>query len=420
MRDYLKLRLWDSNLKIRLAGETIFNLFYWMYFPFMAVYFSHALGNQMAGILMTIPPLMILLSNMIGGGLADSMGRRKVMLIGSILRTTMFALFALSSSSSPWLSYLAFIGIGLGGGLYGPASDAMVADLVPEKERRKVFATFITANNMGAVLGPAIGAFFFFHYRNELLWTCAIIMLLFSMTIYFKVHESLPEEFQAKSNSSSIKSQWHGYKLILCDKIFILYLLGGIFSVIAIMQLDLYLAIYITKHVPSQSLLAWTDWPIMLSSTDILGWILGLNGLLFVLFVVPVTSWLKNWTDRNVFILSAILAGFGMFLVGFTSNIWLLFLLTIIFTFGEIVRSPVLNNFISDYAPPAARGQYMGASRLQFTIGRFIAPVTVFFSEWVQPIGIFSIILICALSGGAFYILLYKMHTIQPKNMDGS
>ncbi|MDQ0154538.1 MFS family permease [Robertmurraya andreesenii] len=99
-----------------------------------------------------------------------------------------------------------------------------------------------------------------------------------------------------------------------------------------------------------------------------------------------------------------------MFLIGFTANIWLLFLFTIIFTFGEIVRSPVLNNFISGYASPSARGQYMGASRLQFTVGRFLAPITVFLSEWIHPIGIFGIILCSALIGGACYVLLYKMY----------
>ncbi len=404
----MKLRLWDSNLKIRLAGEALFNLFYWMYFPFMAVYFSDALGNRMAGILMTIPPLIIMISNMAGGSLADQIGRRKVMLVGSLMRAIMFALFALTSS--PWLSYLAFIGIGLGGGLYGPASDAMVADLVPEKDRRKVFATFITANNIGAVLGPAIGAFFFFHYRNELLWACAMVMLLFTMAIYFKVQESMPEKTKEMTNGNSMKSQCKSYRFIIRDKIFLLYLMGGIFSVIAIMQLDLYLAIYITEYVPAQTLFAWDDWSVMLDSNEILGWVLGLNGLLFVLFVVPVTSWLKDWSDRNVFLLSAVLAGFGMFLIGFTANIWLLFLFTIIFTFGEIVRSPVLNNFISDYAPPSARGQYMGASRLQFTAGRFLAPITVFLSEWIRPIGIFGIILCSALIGGACYVLLYKMY----------
>lgn len=411
----MKITLWESNLKIRLAGETLFNLFYWMYFPFITVYFSKELGSHVAGILMTCPPLIILLSNMIGGILADYLGRRPVMLLGSSLRTIMFACFAMASS--PWISYLAFIGIGLGGGLYGPASDAMVADLVPEKERRQVFATFITGNNIGAVLGPALGAFFFFHYRSELLWICTIVMLVYSITIYFKISESMPnytkKSIHRSVNMQLIKEQWKSYGMIFRDKIFILYILGGVFSVIAIMQLDLYLAIYITEHVPSQSLISWRNFSIKLNNTDILGWLLGLNGLLFVLFVIPVTRWLKHWSDRDVFILSAILTGVGMFFVGFTTNIWLLFFLTIIFTFGELVRSPVLNNFISDYAPKNARGQYMGASKLQFTIGRFLAPITVFLSEWTPPIGVFGNILFCALLGGACYIFLYKIHVKQ-------
>ena len=47
-----------------------------------------------------------------------------------------------------------------------------------------------------------------------------------------------------------------------------------------------------------------------------------------------------------------------------------------------MVRSPVTQSFISRYAPEHARGQYMGADSLQFTIGRFLAPVTVFLSTY--------------------------------------
>lgn len=411
----LKLRLWDTNLKIRLAGETIFNLLFWMYFPFLTVYFSEALGSHIAGLLMTIPPLVSILGNMAGGNLADHLGRRPVMLAGASLQTIMFACFALSNS--PWMNYFAFLGVGLGGALYTPASDAMVADLIPEKERRQVFATFITFKNIGTVLGPALGAIFFFHYRSELLWTCTAVLLLYSITIYFKIHESAPnkpkKDVKINNISLSIKEQWKGYGTIFRDKIFILYLLGGVFSVIAIMQLDLYLAIYFTNDVPAQPLFSWNDWSFMLTSTEVFGWVLGLNGLLFVLFVMPVTKWLKHWSDRDVFILSAILTGTGMFFVGITSNIWLLFFLTIIFTFGEIVRAPVINNFISSYAPVNARGQYMGASNLQYTIGRFLAPITVFLSAWMPPVGVFSVILFCALIGGAFYIQLYKIYLPQ-------
>lgn len=405
----MKFHLWDVNLKIRFMGETLFNLFYWMYFPFITVYFAKSLGNHMAGILMTIPPVISILGSMVGGDLADKLGRRPIMLVGAFFQTIMFAIFAFSSSH--WVNYLAFIGISFGKALYRPASDAMVADLVPETERRQVFATFITGNNIGAVLGPAFGAFFFFHYKSALLWTCSIILFVYSIIIYLKIHESTPNT-QKKVNkiSVTIKEQIRGYGIIFRDKIFVLYILAGVFSTITIMQLDLYLAIYVTNYVPSQPLLNLNNWSFMLKSTEVLGWILGLNGLLFVFCVLPVTKWLKGWNERDVFILSSILAGFGMFAIGLTTNIWFLFVLTIIFTLGEIIRSPVTNNFVSSYAPENARGQYMAASSLQFTIGRFFAPITVFVSAWLPPIAVFSVILLCAFISIILYNKLFKVY----------
>ncbi|MGE6259935.1 MDR family MFS transporter [Heyndrickxia sporothermodurans] len=408
----MKFQLWDMNLKFRFIGETLFNLFYWMYFPFITVYFAKALGNHTAGILMTIPPVISILGSMIGGDLADKVGRRPVMLVGAVFQSIMFAIFAFSNFH--WINYLAFIGIGFGKSLYRPASDAMVADLVPESERRQVFATFITGNNIGAVLGPALGAFFFFHYRSELMWTCTIILFVYSIIIYLKINESIShnqKKVRKISNiSKTIIDQLRGYGIIFHDKIFVLYIMAGVFSTITIMQLDLYLAIYITNYVPSQTLVNWNNWSFTLKSTDALGWILGLNGLLFVFCVLPLTKWLKNWNDRNLFILSSILAGFGMFAVGLTTNIWLLFVLTIIFTFGEIVRSPITNNFVSSYAPENARGQYMAASSLQFTIGRFFAPITVFVSAWLPPIAVFSVILLCAFISIILYNKLFKVY----------
>lgn len=51
----MQIRLWNTNLKVRLFGEALFNMLVWMYFPFIAVYFGNALGNDIAGMLMTVP-----------------------------------------------------------------------------------------------------------------------------------------------------------------------------------------------------------------------------------------------------------------------------------------------------------------------------------------------------------------------------
>jgi MFS transporter, DHA1 family, multidrug resistance protein B len=407
----LHWKSWDLNLKVLLIGETLFNTFFWMYFPFITLYFSDTLGNVTAGILMTVPPLMSIVGSMLGGHLSDSLGRRKTMLFGTSLRIIMFALFAVSSSH--WIDYLAFIGISLGGSIYSPASSTMVADLTPEENRRKIFAVFVTGINIGAVFGPAMGSFFFFHYRNELLWSCTMVTLLYFIAIFYIIRETLPKSVKNNRQSNTLilvlKEQWESYSVIFRDKAFALYILAGIFVMIAFRQLDLYLAVYISNYVPVQTLFAWGNRSFMLGGTELFGVMMGLNGLMFILCVLPITKWFQNWSDRNTFIFSSLTFGFGIFLVGLTTNVWLLLVFMAIFTVGEISRSPVAQSFVSKYAPEGARGRYMGASGLQNSIGRLIAPMTVVLSSWMTPIGIFGILLICTLISAFLYIRLFQI-----------
>lgn len=406
----MKWLSWDINLKIRLIGETLFNMLFWMYFPFLTIYFSDALGMVEAGIMMTAPSIISIFGGMIGGYITDQFGRRKIMLIGSFMQAVFFALFAISFS--PWLDYIAFIGISLGKSFYRPASSAMVADLVPDEERRSVFATFASANNLGAVFGPVIGAVLFFQYRSGLLWSCTVVTLLYSIAILFVIRETMPnqekKEVQSKTLFLVVKKQFVNYFIILKDKVFFLYILGGIFITVSIMQLDLYLAVYVRNFVPAQELFSIGGWSVSLSSEEIFGWMIGFNGLLFVLCVIPVTKFFESWSDRNSLILAAFLSGFGMFLVGFTKSAWLLFGIIVILTIGEIIHGPVVQNFVSKYAPMNARGQYMGASDLQYSLGRFIAPLTVVLSVSLSPILIFGFIMVCALISAFIYLLMFK------------
>lgn len=74
-------RTWDLNLKVRLVGELITHTFFWMYFPFMALYFSDSFGKDIAGIMLMVPPLLGMMSNLFGGYLADKVGRKPTMLL---------------------------------------------------------------------------------------------------------------------------------------------------------------------------------------------------------------------------------------------------------------------------------------------------------------------------------------------------
>lgn len=407
---------WDLNLKIRLIGDSLFNMLFWMYFPFMALYFSEAFGKSVASMLMMVPPLVGMFAGLFGGFLADRLGRRPAMLLGSILQSVMFAIFALSPSR--WLDYVAYIGVGLGGSIFTPASSAMVADVTPEKDRRMVFATFVTGRNIGAVFGPAIVSVFFIHHRTELLWTCTLVTFLYFLTIYWKIRETLPKSAELANEKGNMGSlivrQFRNYGLIFKDLPFAVYIIAGVMVTIAFMQLDMYLAVYVKEYVPAQPLFSFGSWSHSLDSTGIFGLMIGLNGLLFVLLAVPVTKVFEHWSDRNVFILSSVLFGLGMFLMGFTTNVWLLLVFVVIMTVGEVSRSPVTESFISKYAPAGARGRYMGASNLQYSLGRFIAPATIFLSTWLPPLGVFGFIFFCTLASVALYVVLFRILP-QPK-----
>ncbi|MFI8714515.1 MDR family MFS transporter [Brevibacillus brevis] len=402
-------RSWDLNLKVRLFGELITHTFFWMYFPFMAIYFSDTFGKDVAGLLLMVPPLLGMLSNLFGGYLADRVGRRFTMLLSLCTSTVMFALFAFSPS--PWIDYIAFIGIGIAGALYWPASSAMVADLTTEDDRRIVFATFYTAMNIGVVAGPVLGSVFFVHYRPQLLMFCTLVELLFAITVFFLIKETLPEHVRqekAKERFSLIQ-QFQSYAIIFRDKAFSLYIGAGILIAIGFMQLDIYMALYVKEHVMQQALFSWGNWTYSVGGTSAFGWLMALNGFLVVLFTLPVTRWFENWSDRNSLVISSILFGVGLFLMAFTTNIWLLFGCMAILTFGELMRTPVAQSFISKYSPEDARGQYMGASSLQFSIGRFIAPLTIGLSQWLAPVGVFGVVLGLTLVSAYLYIILFRM-----------
>jgi len=321
------------------------------------------------------------------------------------------ALVIFAFSPSPWLDYLAFIGLTIMGSVYRPASMAMVADLVPAEERRDVFALFYGSVNFGVIFGPVLGAIFFFDYRRELLLTSAVTVFLLFLVMLKVLRETLPPSLQ-NSKSSTVKDQIKNYRIIFTDKVFFLYILAGVLVSQTFMQIDLYLAVYIRSFVPEQTLNLGL-WSFNLTPEKLYGWLISENGLLVVLFTVAVTRLIRKWSDEKALILSSILFGLSFWLMAFTMNVWYLIILMAIFTLAELIRTPVIQNFITEIAPEEQRGQYLGASSLQYSIGRAIAPLAVTFAAYFDPITITSAILALSLIAAVLYKWMFHIYRKQ-------
>lgn len=417
----MRLKDWDANLRIRLAAEASFNTMFWMFFPFLAIYFSDEFGKSKAGLLLVFSQVFSVAANLMGGYCADRFGRKKMMVLAAAGQGVSFLVFGLAQSpwlESPMLGFICFALAGVFGSFYWPASQAMVADLVPEKDRSEVFAVFYTSINISVVVGPILGSIFFVRYPFEVLLVSGFIGLLLSFVLFKWIRETLPVTIAAstgrgKSWYSAIVSQFKDYRVIMADKIFLLFIIAGIVISQTFMQLDLLFPVYMKEFVGTQTVFSLGDWAFKVNGEQAFGLVLSENGLLVALLTVVVTRWMSKFKEQNVFIASSILFAVSIILFGQTVWIWGLIFAMAIFTLGELATAGIQQGFVSKLAPEHLRGQYFAAASLRYTIGRTIAPLSIPLTEWIGFDWTFTVLCILSLLSAVLYWATFRSYDKQ-------
>jgi MFS family permease len=412
----MRIRDWDYNLKIRLFGEALMNITFWMFFPFLTIYFADAFGKEQAGLFLIISQVFSVLANLMGGYCADRFGRKTMMVLSAFGQGLAFIIFAFSNS--PWLDlpilgFICFSFAGVFGAFYWPASQAMVADVVDEKDRSGVFAIFYTSINIAVVIGPILGAIFYVHFPFEVLLIAGIVCMLLSLLLAKQIRETAPV-FQAESNEASgkwyyaIVQQIQDYRIIMKDSTFLLFIIAGVLVAITFMQLDMIIPVYITDMVHNQEMIKLGGWSLSLNGEQAFGVILSENGLLVALFTISVTKWMGKYQERNVFILSSIIYGLSIITFGLSGSIWIFIVAMGLFTLAELMTAGIQQTFVSKIAPEHMRGQYFAAASLRYTIGRTIAPIAIPMSLWFGYPITFAILGALAVFSGALYYLMFQ------------
>jgi DHA1 family multidrug resistance protein B-like MFS transporter len=410
----MKLRDWDRNLKIRLYGEALMNISFWMFFPFLTIYFSEEFGKDTAGLLLIFSQLFSVFANLMGGYCADRYGRKRMMVLSASGQGFCFILFGIANSpwlDSPVLSFICYAFVGIFGAFYWPASQAMVADVVDEENRSSVFAIFYTSINIAVVIGPLIGAMFYTHYRFQLMLVAGSACILLAFILAKWTRETAPsfsrfETIEKQYWYSFLINQLKDYRIIVKDKIFLLYIIGGILLAQTFMQLDLLIPVYTKEKVGLQTVFSLGDWSLSIKGAQAFGILLSENGFLVALLTVVVTKWMTKYHEKYAFILSSLMYAVSIFLLGHTTWIWGLILAMAIFTFGELIVAGIQQTFVSRIAPAHMRGQYFAAASLRYTIGKTIAPISIPLTVWIgYDWTIFILSLLAVLSAIIFQVM---------------
>lgn len=414
----MRIRDWDPNLKVRLFSEAMMNITFWMFFPFLTIYFAEEFGKSKAGFLLVFSQIFSVMANLMGGYCAGRFGRKRMMVLSAIGQGLSFLTFAMASSpwmNSPWVGFISFAIAGVFGSFYWPASQAMVADVVDEKSRSSVFAIFYTSINIAVVIGPIIGVIFYVQYRFQLLLFAGIVCILLGFILVKWTRETVPVR---KVETIDTERKWYyflvnqlkDYSLIIKDRTFLLFIIAGVLAGQTFMQLELLFPVYLKDIVDQQTLFSFGDWSFSVKGEQAFGIILAENGFLVALLTVFVTKWMDQFKERNVFGLSSVIYAISIVLFSQTNWIWGFIFAMAVFTFAELMGAGIKQSFVSKLAPEHMRGQYFAAASLRFTISRTIAPLTIPLTVWIGYGWTFFVLCLLALASARSYWVMFYLY----------
>src|SRR5512138_3322939 len=116
-------------------------------FPFLSLYITQKfqVGMADAGLLLGISSFFGLIGSTIGGALTDKFGRKQLILFGLVFSAVSTLTLGLVSEISVMYPLMVFVG--LLSSVAFPAHDAMIADILPEKQRQEGFGILRVAGN---------------------------------------------------------------------------------------------------------------------------------------------------------------------------------------------------------------------------------------------------------------------------------
>ena len=124
------------------------------------------------------------------GWLSDSVGRKPVMVGGVALTAVAMLLFTTTTNPIWFIVFRLLEGVGTAG--VGPAGQAFIADITPERDRSKAYGILTTAQFGGLIVGPALapplyhlagggldGFYAIFYFGAALAAVTTLVMLFF-------------------------------------------------------------------------------------------------------------------------------------------------------------------------------------------------------------------------------------------------
>ncbi|MEU6738255.1 MFS transporter [Streptosporangium sandarakinum] len=289
-----------------------------------------------------------LVGPMLGGLLADRLGRRPTMLIG----LTGNAAAAGALFAAPGLVTLALAAalLSAAGALVTPAVYAMMADTVMPERRRAAYSLFGWGINVGTAVAGVLGGFL----AERGYWLLFGVDAATSLAVAFVIAVLLP----ADRSGRAPETEGAGYGVVLRDRLLLalLPLFGVQLLVYSLTEVALPLAIRDDGLSPA-----------------VYGFMAMVNAVVVVVLQPVATGLLARLPQLPVLGAASVLIAVGVALTGVAERPVEYALTVLLWSVGEACVGGIAAAIVANLAPAHARGRYQGAFQWTWGLARFIA-----------------------------------------------
>jgi len=312
------------------------------------------------GLLLALNSAAGLAPQLAAGSLADKYGRKVLMAVSLLCSSISLLGLGLAHSLPAFAAMALLYGI-TGWPLYGPASNAMVADLVEQGRRTQAYGLIRVVHNFGIVIGPSAGGFIIAYGSYLWLFTlsAALSLVFFAVTL-LALRETRPQFAVAIADPHH--GPQPGFGLILRDNAFLAFCATTMLLTVVYAQLTTTFPVYLRdeRHI----------------AENLWGLVMALNAAMVVLFQFPLTSLTDRYRRTVILATGSLFYAVGFGALGWPTEFAYFALLVAVLTVGEMLIVPTANAFVADIAPEAMRGRYMGVFGLVWAMGYGLGPVT--------------------------------------------
>jgi MFS family permease len=329
-------------------------------FPFLSLYVAQKfnVGMTEIGLIFGIWSFSSLVGSMIGGALADKLGRKVIIIFGLISSAVTGISMGLVTDISAF--YLLALVAGMFSSIGHPAQQAMVADLLEGEQRAEGFSVLRVVANLAITFGPAIGGVLAGISYLLLFIIDACTSSITALIVLWAIPETKPADVEATETESILKTI-AGYREVVKDKLFMAFIFATIIIISVYTQMYSTLPVFLNRvhDVPAQGF----------------GYMMSMNAAIVVLFQFWIVKRIKQYPPMLLMMLASALYGIGFVLYGYVSAYAMFFVGMTVITIGEMVHIPVAQSLAAFFAPEDMRGRYMAMYGLGWAIPNSATPL---------------------------------------------